>query len=158
MAGAPDMSFWLGRKYAIMQQEADATTRNADTNSRSADANIALTNTRNALLPKESAAQIAKMGADTAFTQEQTRWFGPTARANIARTNADTELTGTQNRVLTRNSLTPFRSIFGEPINGAGGLSRGSFGGFELPSLTRPARLPGESGADYMDRTNWGPY
>lgn len=161
MAGAPDMSFWLGRKYAILQQQADATTKNADTAQMTGAAQANLDRTRANLLPGESAASIAKMGAETGLIGEQAKIVAPESKARIRNMDASTEYTGTQNTVLRRQSLTPMSQLFGSPdYEGVlgGSLSRGTFGGFQLPSLTRPGRLPGESGADYMDRTNWGPY
>lgn len=161
MAGAPDIGFWLARKYAIMQQQADATTQNANTAQMTGAAQANLDRTRAGLLPGESAASIAKMGAETNLIGQQASVVVPEAKARIRNMDASTEYTGTQSSVLRRQSLTPMSQLFGSPdYEGVvgGGLSRGSFGGFQLPSLTRPGRLPGESGVDYMDRTGWGPY
>lgn len=154
-----DFNFFLARKYAILQQQADAASQNANTAQMTGAAQAGLDRTRARLLPGESNASIAKMGAETNLIGQQASVVVPESRARIRNMNADTDFTGTQNTVMRRQSLTPMSRLFGSPdyegVIGSG-LSQGVFGGFRLPSLTRPSRLPDESGADYMDRTGWG--
>ena len=79
---------FLARKYSILQQQANATTesaaattRNADTSAIVGKAQAGLDNTRALWLPKESAASIAKMGAETGLIGEQAKVVGPESRA-----------------------------------------------------------------------------
>lgn len=90
------MEEFLNRKYAILQQQADATTeqaaattRNAATSALAGAAAARLDNTRSDLMPAESRANIAKSGAETGYLQTQTRWFGPEARARIGNLDAN---------------------------------------------------------------------
>lgn len=77
MPGMPDgFAQLIARKYDILQQQADAS-------SAAAKASSALDQARANLIPKQGAADIAKTGADTAFTKIQSQWFGPTAQAQI---------------------------------------------------------------------------
>lgn len=107
--GPVDFNYFLDRKYATLEQQADAATTNANANTVSAAASTvnAAANTRNAatnaltggaaanldrvraqLLPTESAATVANLNARTGETIETTKYIGPLARANIANTRA----------------------------------------------------------------------
>jgi len=163
MAGEVDFNYFLARKYAVLQQQADsgseqarATTTNAATAQMTGAAAANVDNTRAKLMPAESAAQIALQRAQTTLTGNQAQTVIPLANANIANIGANTALTGTQNKVLTRNELTPRSQLFGGVAMGTtpGMGFRFSEGG--LPAETQPLRRRGENGASYMDRTGWG--
>lgn len=102
---APDMNFWLGRKYALLQQQADAGTQNANTAAMTGKAAARVDNTRADLMPAESAASIAKSRAETGLLGQQTQWFGPEARARISNLGAQTRYTGIQADVLKKEGL-----------------------------------------------------
>lgn len=149
--GAPDMSFWLGRKYAILQQQADAGSKQADTARIGTVAAANLDNVNAALRPKEASANIAQTMAQTGLIGEQTRWFGPEAGARINQMDANTALTGTQNKVLTRESLTPVSQLFGATRM----PTMGSV--FSPPALSedeRPRRGERYGSAAWLDRIN----
>lgn len=151
--GAPDMSFWLGRKYAILQQQADAGSKQADTARIGTVAAANVDNVRAALMPKESAANIGLTAAQTGLANEQTQWFGKEAGARIRQMDAGTELTGTQNKVLVREALTPVSQLFGQVAGSLPGMGsvfspRSSL----LDPL--PTRRRGESEVAYQDRIN----
>lgn len=109
-----DINYWLGRKYDLMQQQADTQRLGMV-----ADAN--LTNVKAGLLPAESKAQIGLMGsqgrlAEANATQslaqarnidETTKFVGPLARSSIGLNSAqarniNAEATGTENLVRMR--------------------------------------------------------
>lgn len=168
MAEPVDFNYFLARKYAIMQQQADAgseqaraTTTNAATAAMTGAAAANLDNVNAGLRPGESAANVALTRAQTGLTANQAQTVIPLARAQIGLTEAQTGLTGTQTKVLTRESLTPTSQLFG-----GGGMGQlptlGSTPGFtrfseEPLSATKPRRRADESGVRYMDRTGWGP-
>jgi len=134
-----DMNYFLARKYALLQQQADAGTSQAQTQSRQADtgalvgaAAANLDRTRAGLLPGESAAQIAQQGAQTRLLGEQASIVQPLARAQIGQIGAETGLTTTQNKVLTRTALTPYRSLIGSALGST--LGAGGYQGFQLPA------------------------
>jgi hypothetical protein len=145
MARQPvDFNYYLGRKYALLQQQADATsqtadatTKNAATNAVAASAAANLDNTRATLLPGESKAGIAKTQAETGLLGEQTRLFEPTALANIANTNASTFKTGIEGSVLRREGLME-RSILPESLQSVMG-SRG-YTGYRLGGDAAPVQ------------------
>lgn len=163
MAGPVDFNYFLARKYAILQQQADAgseqaraTTTNAATAAMTGAAAANLDNVNARLRPGESAAQVGLTQAQTGLARNQAQVVIPTAEAAIRAQDAQTGLVGTQTKVLTRESLTPTSQLFGNVPMGAStpGMFRFSAGG--LPSETRPSRRRGESAASYMDRTGWG--
>lgn len=164
MAGPVDFNYFLQRKYAILQQQADAGTEGAKAQTQNA-ATAALTgaaaarldNTRADLMPTESAAQVGLTRAQTALTGNQAKVVIPMATAQIANLGAQTALTGTQNKVLTRNELTPRSELFGSVAMGAVPTLSGGFRFSDEPATeTRPLRRRGESAVSYMDRTGWG--
>lgn len=116
---------WLGRKYAIMQQEADANRTRADAGLIEARAGANLSNVRAGLLPGESAsniglnaAQAAAQRASAAQTEEETKFVAPLARASIFNTRQQGSLYGSEaagNNILNR-SFQRFRfgGLFGD--------------------------------------------
>lgn len=156
MQGAPDMSFWLGRKYSILQQQADATTQNASTAATTGAAAANLDRTRANLMPGESAASIARMGAETNLTNQQASVVVPESRARVRNMDADTSYTGTQNRVLTRTSLTPMRDLFGSdsafsPSSPLGGVMGTQFRAPRLQDYDRQRGTLTAAGLDYVN-------
>lgn len=113
MAMVPStMQEYLNRKYAILEQQANAqttqaaaTTRNAATAALTGKAQAGLDTVRAQLLPGESAASIAKMGAETGLIGQQAKYFGPEAMARIANLGAETERTSTDNKIAVREGL-----------------------------------------------------
>ena len=101
----PGFADALARKYAILQQQADATTKNAATTALVGGANAALDTTRNRLLPDQAAAEIAKTKADTGLVGEQAKYFGKTALANIANLGSSTNLNNTNASRVRLNSV-----------------------------------------------------
>lgn len=175
--GAPvDFNYFLQRKYALLQQQADAGTSNAASAAIQANAQAGalgaearLNNTRADLAPGESAADIGVKRAQTDLLGQQAKYYGPEAEARIGQTNAETgylgaqtDFLGTQNKVLRRNSLTGiFGGDAGTPQPGTGGIFSGSgYTGYRLP-VTGPVvdstplpteRKPGESHTAWVAR------
>jgi hypothetical protein len=169
---AVDFNYYLNRKYTLLQQQADAGTKNVDiaaknaaTNALAAGAAARVDNTRADLMPAESAAGIAKTGAETSLLGEQARYFGPVAEANIANTNAGTYLTGIQGDVAKREGLME-RSILPESLAAVMGTKVPSFRLGAPVAPTRSAtpwymrgatplrRFPGDVTAEELDRLN----
>lgn len=95
--GAPsDIGYWLGRKYAIMGQGADADTARAAAAVTSANASSNLDNVRASLLPQDSAAQNALLAAQTNLTGNQAQTVLPESAARVRQLNAQTGLVGAQ--------------------------------------------------------------
>lgn len=158
MAGAPDMSFWLGRKYTLLQQQADTGDYNAQTQRMGTTAAANLDNTRAALMPKESMANIAQTNAQTGLLSEQTKWLGPEATARIGNLNAQAYATRIGGDVAKREGLdtvatspTSLSAIRGMRP-GIGGLP--TMGGIFSADDPLPPRRSGESQAAYLDRIN----
>lgn len=162
-----DFNYFLQRKYAQLQQQADAQTSNANSGAiQAATAAITgasdarLNNTRSDLLPAESRSQIGLQGAQTDLTRNQASVVVPTAMSQIRNTDAQTGFIGTQDKALTRDALTPFS--LGNPTGALGQtLGPGGYQGFRLgspvaPTAVKPRQLAGESQIAYMDRTGWG--
>ena len=76
MAIPSDMANFLQQKYAILQQQADATTRNADTAALTGKAAANLDTVRAGLMPAESRANIGLVKANTGLAQANTRLVG----------------------------------------------------------------------------------
>lgn len=115
---AVDFDYFLRAKYAQLQQQADATTKNAATSAMVGKAAAGLDNTRAALLPGESRASIAKMGAETGLIGEQAAIVRPESAARIAGMEADARFTDTQNRVAIRQGETPLGALIGQSALG----------------------------------------
>jgi hypothetical protein len=111
MAMPAGMADLLARKYMILQQQADATTKNAATGALVGAAGARLDNTRASLLPGQAAAEIAKLGADTLLTKEQTKIVLPESQARVRNLNANTGLTQAE------TSLTGERTIGERQLN-----------------------------------------
>lgn len=91
----PDINYWLGVKYGLQRRQADADMARARTAQYGAEtarlgtaADANLTNVRAGLLPQQTAADIARINADIALTNQQTKYFGPTAEAGIRASDA----------------------------------------------------------------------
>lgn len=106
----PNIGYWLDRKYAILQQQADATSRNAATNAQVGAASAALDLTRSRLLPAESAANIGQTQAQTNLLGEQAKVVVPESRARINSLNADAGL-ASANTGLVRDSLKTYSAL-----------------------------------------------
>lgn len=116
-----DFNYFLNRKYAQLQQQADATTanaraatQNAETNALTGAAAARLDTTRAKLLPAESRATVAKIGAETNLIGEQAKIVAPESLARIGQIRAETALTGTQNEVARRQGLTSIGELLGD--------------------------------------------
>lgn len=90
-----DWNYWLGRKYGIMQQNANADTTRANAGMLSAQAGANFDNVRAGLLPAESkanigltAAQTGLTNANTRQTDTETKYIGPKTMADIFATRA----------------------------------------------------------------------
>lgn len=157
-----DFNYFLARKYALQQQEANATTANAASGRIQADANalvagtVAKQNTvQTSLMPAESASQNALRAAQALLAGTQARLMPAESAANIAQTQAQTRLTGFQGDAVKRNELTPARTVWGGAgTTGALGRVMGSSMFRFSPTAPLPGRAPGESEAAYLDRIN----
>lgn len=101
-----DFATALNRKYNILQQQADASTKQADAQMIGVEAAAQLDRTKANLLPGETKANIAKTIADAGLTREQTKFLGPETEARIANLKANTGLTTTQDKIAAREGLT----------------------------------------------------
>lgn len=79
-----DINYWLGRKYALLAQNADADTARAGAAVTSANASANLDTVRAGILPQQAASEIALQGAQTRLTGEQTKIVAPESRARIS--------------------------------------------------------------------------
>lgn len=153
MASVPAiMQEFLNRKYAIAQQQADATTQNAATAAMTGKAAANLDTTRAGLLPAESQANIGLTQANTRMANLNADWLPRINEANIANTEANTADTRVGTRVKVREGL-----IERAPLRAATRL----MGGVYTPAvrlspgiMSDQRRLPGESELSYMDRIN----
>lgn len=173
-APAVDFNFFLARKYATLQQQADAETQNAGSTRIQAVANANVAGTvadqnrvQTKLMPAESASRIRLQDAQTGLTREQAAVVAPMSRAQIGQLGAETRLTGLQGDVITRTALTPYSAIVGgggagqlggslRSVMGPAGYSGFQLGGSFADDDPRARRLPGESAVAYMDRTGRG--
>lgn len=73
----------LRRKYAIMQQEADAGTLRAGADVTTANSGANLNNIRAGLLPAQARAENLKTEAETGNILETTKYLGPRVKAEI---------------------------------------------------------------------------
>lgn len=153
-----DMNYWLGRKYALLQQQADAGTTSANAGAvqanaaaEAARASAGLTRTQTGLLPAESLATIAQTRANTRLLNEQAAIVAPESAANIANTMANTGRTNIDSRIAFREGL--------RELPGIGAVSEvPAIGGMRPFRLTRgtsddvPPKRPGESEYAYQTR------
>lgn len=79
-----DINYWLGRKYALLAQNADADTARAGAAVTSANASANLDTVRAGILPQQAASEIALQGAQTRLTGEQAKIVAPESRARIS--------------------------------------------------------------------------
>lgn len=100
-----DFAAALNRKYNILQQQADASTKQADAQMLGTQAAANLDRVKANLLPGESKADIAKTIAETGLTRERTKYLGPETEAQIAKLKADTGYTTTLDKVEQRMGL-----------------------------------------------------
>lgn len=112
---AVDFNYFLNRKYAQLQQQADATTMNAKTNALAGAAAARLDSVRADLLPAESREGLLKSASERGLIDQQASVVVPESRARVAQMGAETDLTRTQNRVAVRQGLTPIGSLLGGP-------------------------------------------
>ena len=158
------MAELLSRKYAILQQEADATTQNAQSAALRAGADAGLTNAQaagariaNQFAPDVARANVAQTRANTNLLGEQAKVIAPESRARIAGLDANTGYTRMNTRALYNDAVKTFE-VTPSALSSVLGTRMPSLAdyGFTPISATRPARRRGESDADYMDRTGWG--
>ncbi len=126
------MAEYLARKYAILQQNADAQTRNSATTALVGGTEANLNVTRSKLLPLESAASVAKIGAETGLLGQQAKYFGPETVARIENVRAGTRKIGVESDIATREGLTE-NSILPASLQSVLGM-RG-YQGFRLGNL-----------------------
>lgn len=97
MAG---IDYWLGRKYAILQQQADASTTSAVAGANQANSSANLNNVNARLAPTTAASENALRAANTNLIGLQAQTVLPESRARIAQIGAETGFTRTQDRAL----------------------------------------------------------
>lgn len=110
---AVDFDFFLRQKYSQLQQQADATTRNAATNALVGKAAAGLDSTRAALMPAESRANIGQTLANTNLLGEQAAIVRPESAARIRGMDADTKRTLTGEEIDRRQGLMSIGDIIG---------------------------------------------
>ena len=151
-----DFNYFLNRKYALLAQNADATTQNAasgaitaNAQALSATASAGLDNVRAKVMPDEVASQIRLQNAQGQLYGEQAKVVAPESRARIGQIGAETRYTTLNGDFLMKDKLTP-----GPQIGGA--LSSVLGGAAPTMSLSGPTprRRLGETEASYMDRIN----
>ncbi len=115
-----DFNYFLARKYALQQQEADATTTNAGSSRIQAEANAGVAATQakmntvqTSLMPGESASQNALRRAQALLLGEQASVVRPESEANIGVSRANAMLTGLQGQVALGPGIggIPFRAL-----------------------------------------------
>lgn len=79
-----DWNYWLGRKYALLGQNADADTTRANAGLISANAGANLDTVKAGLLPSQTAADIAESGARTNLTNVNATLAPSLAKASEA--------------------------------------------------------------------------
>lgn len=150
----PDMDYWLGRKYAIAQQQADATTSNASSSATAAQAAAQLDRTRAQIMPAESMASILQNRAQANLLNQQAAVVVPESQARITNLGANTGFTNMQTQALYKDAVettTPSAASLSR-VMGRGGLPSLGLSGVTLGSSTR--RRAGETEAAYLDRIN----
>lgn len=159
MGDMPDgMANLLARKYAILQQHADAGTLNAQTGAASGASDVAMNALRMRLMPGESAAGVSKTRAETGLIGQQAQYYGQEAVARIAGINAETGLTTTNNRIAIRENLTPNSQKFGtSPGRTLEALSGVMGSPYRLSGVGTPINKPRALWtAEDLDRHNGG--
>lgn len=92
------MREFLNRKYAVLEQQADAASQNAYTNTFVGRSAAGLDDVRAEQLPRTDAADIAEAGARKNLLREQAKYFGKTALADIDFTRSRINLTNEQTK------------------------------------------------------------
>lgn len=175
MASSPvDFNYFLNRKYALLQQQADAGTTSANANAvqsaaaaNNLNADASLTGVRTTLLPGESAATVGLQNSQAGLLDQQAAVVAPESKARIGQISAETASTAAQTKGYIRTNLTGIDGgtpgiVSSTATPAPGVFGAGGYNGFRLPngqpgiSATKPARLPNESAVAYMDRTGWG--
>lgn len=107
-----DWNYWLGRKYAVQDQQAQADTLRANAGMLSAQAGANLDTVRAGLLPAESKANIGLTGAQMAAanaaaaqTNEETKYIGQKALADIFATRQQGAYYGSEAAQTNRQGL-----------------------------------------------------
>lgn len=168
-----DFNYFLGRKYAIQQQQANAgdvqanaVAQNASTNAVTGAASAALDRTRASLMPAESASTIGLQGAQGGLLREQASVVRPESIARIANMNAETGLTTANTTSVNQiNKLyTPSAGGLQSVLGSRGYTGPGLAGGFGADGMFHfsntpvtgplPRRQPGETEVQYQDRIN----
>lgn len=158
-----DFDYYLGRKYAILQQQADAGTVQSNASANAANAAASLDAARALTVPAESAANVGQTRANTKLLGQQAAWLGPQAQAQIAQQGAQTGLIKSQTvgqRLANVDAFNMNVQTF-QPT----GSALGSVMGSSMPTLgsgvpiyrtsdVLPARRSNEGDAAYLDRIN----
>lgn len=126
-----DMQALLARKYAILQQQADAGTLTAQANAQAAQAASAVDYARAGVIPKESRSQIGLNAAQRALIAAQASRVVPESEARVKQIGAETQLTSTNEKIARREGLTE-RSILPESLRAVMGTSTFQYPGFQL--------------------------
>lgn len=145
-----NFDYFLRRKYAQLQQQADATTKNAATSALTGRAAANFDNVRASLLPTESRANVAQTQANTNLIDQQAAVVAPESQARIRQMDAGAQYTGTQDAVLRREGLMT-RSTSPSALSSV--LGARGYTGFQLGDIV-PARRSGETEASYLYRIN----
>lgn len=154
MADGIDFNGFLARKYAILQQQADAGTQSAASGQLQAQtgalvgaANARLDNTRSNLLPAESASQIGLQSAQAGLTRNQAAVVIPEATSRIGVNAANIAATNINARIAERDGLTEY-----SVANPGGAIARvlpGGYTGFRLGGDAAPRITPPAVTSDY---------
>lgn len=107
----PDINYWLDRKYAILDQNAAATSQNAASNAIAATAAAGVDNTKAKLMPAESAASIAQTRAQANLLGTQARLLPAESAANIGLVRANTGLAQANTGLVGANTSTVARAL-----------------------------------------------
>lgn len=131
MQQPPDINYWLQRKYALLQQQADAGTMGAKANVTAANAAANLDTTRARVLPGQAASENAMRAANIGLTNEQASVVRPLASAQIEQIAVGNDLTRANTRLTDTNEQIAFREGLYERTPQLGSL----FGGGPLPTI-----------------------
>ena len=81
---APDFGYFLNRKYALLDRQADTADANSRANITASNAAAGLDTARTRALPRESASQIGLQGAQARLLGEQATIAQPLAQIGRA--------------------------------------------------------------------------
>lgn len=165
MAGEIDFNYFLQRKYALLQQQADAGTAGAAANTLQAQtgatvgaAAAKLDSTRANLLPAESASQIGLQSAQTGLTRAQAAVVIPEAQSRIGVNAANIANTDIQTRIAERDGLTTFSAA--NPGGAIASILPGGYQGYRLstPTIVAPSGVPDYTGLERGVRVRRGSF